>query len=58
MDYLIFRINMISIVFKIGSLLDSLFQGDTLHVPDVMFFKIIDGLLMVFGLLISYFFNI
>ena len=57
MDYLIFRINMISIVFWNGSLPDSLFEGDTLYVLDVMFSKIIDRFLMVFSLLMSSFFN-
>ena len=45
-----------SVLFsKISSLPDSLFEGDTLYVLDVIFFKIIDRLLMVFSLLISSF---
>ena len=36
---------------------DSLLEGDTLYLFDVMFFKIIDRFLMVFSLLMSSFFN-
>ena len=47
-----------SILFsKISSFPDSLFEGDTLYVLDVIFFKIIDRLLMIFSLLTSSFFS-
>ena len=48
-----------SVLFsKISSLPDSLFEGDTLYVLDVIFFKIIDRLLMIFSLLTRSFFSL